>query len=508
MSDSSRTKNSIINIIFSFGGQLVDLIARFLLRTVFIYTLGKEYLGLSGLFNNILSMLSLADLGIGVAITFSQYKPIEENDEDKIKILMRVFKKTYICIGAVVIIIGVALTPFLDFFIKDMPDIPYIRLIYVLNVANTAISYFYSYKTSYVIANQKSYVVTNNRYLMNLLCAIAQSIALFAFENYILFLVIQIAFTIIQNVRISYKADKMYPVLKEHTEEKLDAETKETIEKNVKSLIIQRVSSEIVFSTDNILLSKIFGLAIVGLYSNYTLVINALQYILSQFFSSITASIGNLGVSADEKHQEEIFYVIYFVDFWLFSFSSIALGTLFQPFIQLWLGDDYLMTTGCVIFIVLNYYLKGMRQTISAFNNAYGMMHYFKYIPALECVINIGASILLGVLLGPIGIFIGTTISTLAVPMWFEPMVLIKHGLKTNALKFFGKLIGYTVFTATVLLIALKLTASILVTGVLGFILKMLVVALVPNIIIIIVFYKTKEFKYLCTVGLRLLKRN
>lgn len=485
----------------------MDLIARFLLRTVFIYTLGKEYLGLSGLFNNILSMLSLADLGIGVAITFSLYKPIEENDEDKIKILMRVFKKTYICIGAVVIIIGVALTPFLDFFIKDMPDIPYIRLIYVLYVANTAISYFYSYKTSYVIANQKSYVVTNNRYLMNLLCAIAQSIALFAFENYILFLVIQIAFTIIQNVRISYKADKMYPVLKEHTEEKLDVETKDTIEKNVKSLIIQRVSSEIVFSTDNILLSKIFGLAIVGLYSNYTLVINALQFILSQFFSSITASIGNLGVSADEKHQEEIFYVIYFINFWLFSFTSIALGALFQPFIELWLGDDYLMSTGCLFFIELNYYLKGMRQTISAFNNAYGMMHYFKYIPALECVINIGTSILLGVLLGPIGIFIGTTISILAVPMWLEPMVLIKHGLKTSEVKFFGRISGYTIYTGIILIFMVWLLGRINVSGIIGFLIKLIVVGLVPNAIMCMIFFKTNEFKYLLNLALRIVKR-
>ena len=507
MSDSSRTKNSIINIIFSFGGQLVDLIARFLLRTVFIYTLGKEYLGLSGLFNNILSMLSLADLGIGVAITFSLYKPIEENDENKIKILMRVFKKTYICIGAVVIIIGVALTPFLDFFIKDMPDIPYIRLIYVLYVANTAISYFYSYKTSYVIANQKSYVVTNNRYLMNLLCAIAQSIALFAFENYILFLVIQIAFTIIQNVRISYKADKMYPVLKEHTEEKLDDETKDTIEKNVKSLIIQRVSSEIVFSTDNILLSKIFGLAIVGLYSNYTLVINALQSILSQFFSSITASIGNLGVSADEKHQEEIFYVIYFINFWLFSFTSIALGALFQPFIELWLGDDYLMSTGCLFFIVLNYYLKGMRQTISAFNNAYGMMHYFKYIPALECVINIVASIVLGILVGPIGIFMGTTVSTLAVPMWFEPMVLIKHGLKTSKAKFFGRISGYTIYTGVVLILTFLLLSRVNIPGIIGFLIKIIIVGLVPNGIMCLIFFKTNEFKYLLSLAHRIVKR-
>lgn len=505
---TSRTKNSIVNIIFSFGGQLVDLVARFLLRTVFIYTLGKEYLGLSGLFGNILSILSLADLGIGVAITFSLYRPIEENDEAKIKVLMRVFKKTYILVGSFVLIVGTSLTPFLEVFIKDMPEnIPNIRLIYVLFVINAAISYFYSYKSSYIIANQKNYIVTNNRYLMNLLCAIVQSVVLFVYGNYIAFLIVQIAFTMIQNIVISRKADKMYPFLKVPTDEKLDDETKTTIVANVKALIIQRVSSVIVFSTDNLLLSKIFGLVIVGLYSNYTLVINALEAILNQFFSAITASIGNLGVNADKEHQEEIFFVTYFVDFWMYSFSAIALGTLFQPFINIWVGDSYLMTTGCVCFIVMNFYLKGMRQAVVTFNNAFGMMQYFRYVPVWECIINIGASIGLALIFGPVGIFIGTTISTLAVPFWFEPIILFKHGLDANSAKFFGKFAGYTIFTAAVMALMLFLTNLISVGGLVGFILKVLITGIVPNALIILVFFKSREFGYLKGVAARVVKR-
>ncbi len=504
----SRTKNSIVNIIFSFGGQLVDLVARFILRTVFIYTLGSEYLGLSGLFGNILALLSLADMGIGVAITFSLYKPLEENDEHALRILMKVFKKTYIYIGSAVLLIGVALTPFLNFFIKEMPsDVPHIHLIYVLFVVNTAISYFYSYKTSYVIANQKGYVVTNNRYLMNLLCAIAQAIELVVIGNYILFLIIQIVFTIASNVRISFTADKMYPILKEHTNEHLDEDTKNTIVTNVKALIIQRVGSEVVFSTDNLLLSKIFGLVIVGVYSNYTLVINALEAILSQFFQAITASVGNLGVNSDKQHQKDIFYVVLFINFWMYAFSAIALGVLFQPFITLWIGEKYLMTTGCLFFIVINFYLKGMRQSVVTFNNAYGMMRHYKYAPIFECVANIGASILFAKMWGPIGIFIGTTLSTALVPLWAEPRALFKHGLDGGLPGFFVKYFVYGVFASFAFVITMLVANAVSIGGIFGFILRMFIVALLPNIMILVAFFRTKEFNYLKDTAMSILKK-
>lgn len=475
----------------------MDLILRFALRTAFIYSLSQEYLGLSGLFTNILSLLSLAELGIGTAITFSLYKPLAENDEKKLAILMRLFKRAYIAVGGSVLVAGTLLTPFLGFFISGMPDVPHIQAIYLLFVVNSGISYFYSYKSSYVIANQKRYVVTNNTYLLNTLCAICQIISLLLFGNYILYLAIQIAFTVISNIRISLIADKMYPVLKAKSNGVLDGDTKHTILENIGAMVFHKIGQVIVFSTDSILLSKMFGLLIVGIYSNYTMIINALEGILSQFFSAIAASIGNLCADSDKRHQNDIFYVVFFLNFWMFSFSTIAVGILMQPFIKVWIGDGYLMTAECVTFIVINFYLKGMRQTTITFDTSYGLMRHYKYMPVPECIINLGMSIVLAYILGPVGILAGTTMSTIFAPLWIEPRTLFKYGLKTSIRKYVKRYIIYALFTGSVFALLNWGLSYFQLAGIQGLIIRLICVLIVPNALICFCFYRTEEFKYM-----------
>lgn len=153
----SRLTNTIRNTVVGFAAQLIVILLNYINRTIFIYYLGAEYLGLSGLFSNILSMLSLAELGIGVAISFSLYKPLEENDIRKTKALMNFYQLAYRIIGIVILILGLCLIPFLDVLIKDKPDIPHFTLIYVLFLSNTVVSYFFTYKRSLLSADQKEY---------------------------------------------------------------------------------------------------------------------------------------------------------------------------------------------------------------------------------------------------------------------------------------------------------------------------------------------------------------
>lgn len=505
---NSRTYNSALNLTFSLGGKIVDLLLKFLLRTVFIYTLGKEYLGLSGLFTNILSLLSLAELGIGTAINFSLYKPIAKNDNDTISALMKLYRKAYVIIGIAVLTIGASLTPFLGFFIDEMPDIPHIKIIYLLFVLNSGISYFYSYKASYISANQKNYIVTNNTYLFTFLCSFIQVIVLLVYHDYIAYLVIQVLFTFLANYRISKKAEKLYPVLKKKTDSKIDDETKETLIKNVSALVFHRIGAIVVFSTDNILLSKIFGIIIVGIYSNYTMIVNAVEGILNQVCLAASASIGNLKVETEDNHQKNVFNRLYFVNFWLFSVCAIMLATLFQPFIKLWLGDSFLMTYICVIFVSLNFYLKGMRQTVMTFNTSYGLVQYYKYMPIPECLINLGSSIILAYLIGPVGIFIGTTLSTLLTSFWIEPRVLFKYGIKEMTMILFFK--RYSIYTATTMVSFLLVCSAnhfISIDGILGFIINLFIAFVLPNILIVLVFGKTEEFQYVVKLGKRLISK-
>lgn len=507
MNNESRTKNSIKNLTFALGGQMLSLLMQFAVRTVFIHTLGKEYLGLNGLFSNILSFLSLAELGIGESITISLYKPIAEGDEEKIKILMRIFRKAYCTIGIIILCIGASLTPFLPFFIKEMPDIKHIQIIYLLNVLISAASYFYSYKSTFIIANQKNYIVTTNRYIINSLLALSRCMLLLIWHNYIAYLVLQILFLLIENISISSLANKYYPVLKEKTNKPLDKETKSNILNNISALIFSKLGSIVVYSTDNILLSKLFGLAAVGLYSNYSLLLNTVKGVFAQFFSAVIASVGNLRVLADEKKQMEIYNLIFFINFWLFAFATTAFAVLIQPFISLWAGNDYLMAPLTVIFLIINFYIVGMRRTNIMFCSAYGLLRYFKYAPVFEIIINLGASVLLAKIVGEAGIFIGTTISTVCICLWIEPFMLFKHGIKYSLKKYFIKYFAYMFITAGILAATYAAAYIIPVGGIAGFVLKMIIAASVPNIIMFLIFRKSYEFKALLNILKEFMKK-
>lgn len=496
----SRTDNSIKNIKYAIVGQGFGLIISFISRMIFVRTLGAEYLGLNGLFLNILSILSLAELGVGEAIVYSMYKPLAIKNESKLQALMSLYKKAYVSIGIIIAIVGATLTPFLDFFIKDIPDINNIKLIYLMFVANSSISYFFSYKRSLIIADQKRYIATIYRYGLYFLLNIGQIFILITTQNYLLFLLLQIVNTLIENICISIKADKIYPFLKKKNDEKLESNEKGIIIKNVKAMVYHKVGTIVVVGTDNILISKFIGVFKVGLYSNYQLIINALNTVFGLLFQSFTASIGNLGATETDEKNEFIFNCINFLGFWIYAFASICLINLVNPFIQLWIGKEYIFPMPLVVIIIINFYLSGMRKGVLTFRDALGLFWYDRYKAIFEAGINLIASIILVKSIGISGVFIGTIISTLATCFWVEPYILFKYGFKSTMKPYFHKYILYTI----VMLIVGTITwfISNLFSGytLMGFSGKLIVCAFIPNVLFIIIFWRAKEFQYLFNI--------
>ena len=217
----ARLSNSFRNLTYSFTGYGLKTLVQFVSRTVFIQVLGREYLGLSGLFSNILMMLSLAELGFGEAITFSLYAPLARDDRQAIRGLMHLFRRVYLAVGAFVLVAGLALTPFLQFFVRDLPDIPGIRWIYALFVINSALSYLNTYKRTLIIADQKQYIVSGYTYGCAICMNVLQTIFLLISKDYFIFLAIMVAFTVIENLLLTRKANGLYPFLKESGEDKL-----------------------------------------------------------------------------------------------------------------------------------------------------------------------------------------------------------------------------------------------------------------------------------------------
>lgn len=493
-----RIENSIKNLSAAWISQLILLLIKFANRTFFVIFLGAEYLGVNGLFSNILSMLSLADLGVGSAIVYSLYKPIADDNRNQIVALMQLFKKVYICVGIFILIVGCSLTPFLGFFIKEMPkNIGNLNLIYVLFVVNSGITYFYSYKGSFIIANQKNYIVTINHIIFATICTILQILILFFTKNFILYLCIQIMVTGLENYNISRKANKLYPFLKSKEKISLLRSTKSEIVKNTSAMIFHKLGTIVIFSTDNLVLSKIVGLVSVGIYSNYSLIIASVENIVSQIFNSLTASVGNLRVTSTTDKQKNVFDSLNFINFWIYAICSTCLLNLINPFIEIWLGKQYLFDSWVILILILNFYLTGMRKSVITFKDAFGLFWENRYMPIFESIINIVFSIFLAKVYGVIGVFIGTTISTLFTSMWIEPFILYNYGFKIKTKTYFIRYLKYFVTTVFISFITLFLCSFFDQSSLGAFVIRLIISVVISNMIIFVFFRKTNEYKIL-----------
>lgn len=492
-----RTKNSIKNTFYAIGGQLSGTILSFICRTLFINILGTNYLGINGLFGNILSMLSLAELGIGSAIIYSMYKPLAEKDERETKALMGFYASAYFVIGCVVAVAGLVLVPFLDYLIKDKPNIPHLTVIYLMFLANSVVTYFFAYKRSIISADQKNYINTINEMKFNFLQNIVQIILLIVTKNYFIYLTIQIICSFMVNIAISKKADKMYPFLKNGKKEYLSKEDKKDIFKNTSAMMSHKIGNVVVNGTDNVLISSFVGVYWVGLYSNYIMIINIINGLINQIFASVTASIGNLNALEDSEKSNKIFNVLFFINFWLYGFCSISLFVLLNPFITMWIGKKYIMDNYIVIIIVINFFVMGMRQSVIIYNSTLGLFWNDRFKPWFEAVINLAASIVLMKKFGIVGVFLGTFISTMTTSFWVEPYILYKHRFRKRISAYFMKYVIYT--SATLISAMITLFASSIFTAytLLSVIGRGILCMIIPNLIFIILFFKTEEFKYM-----------
>ena len=503
-----RIKNTIRNITAAFTGQLFGIIITFVARTVFVRTLSAEYLGVNGLFTNILSMLSLAEMGFGSAIVYSMYKPLADRDELKVKALMDFFAATYKKIGLVILSIGLLLIPFLDFLIKDTPNIPNLTLIYLLYLLNTVSTYFFAYKRTIITADQKEYISTIYRYSFVFITNIVQIVILIFTKNFLLYLLVQVILKFVENLLVANKANSLYPYIVNIEKNELDKETKTTIYKNVRAMVYHRFGGVIVNGTDNILISLYVGIKWVGLYSNYFLLISALNTIIGQIFISMTASVGNLNALESKDKTKKIFNSIFFANFWLFGFSSISLFILINPFIKLWLGSEYLLSNAVVVLIIVNFYLKGMRRTTLMFRDSMGLFWHDRYKPIFEAIINIVVSILLAQHYGIAGVLIGTLFSTLTTCFWIEPYILYKYGFADNVMQYFKKYIFYSTALIIVALITYGISWSLIQTiTVKTFVITLLICLIIPNVLFLILFRTTEEYKYISVLSKSLVNK-
>ena len=493
-----RVKNSVKNIYVAIFTQIVIIFLGFWSRKVFIDNLGTEYLGVNGLLTNILSMLSLVEGGIGGSIVYNLYKPLAENDEEKIIALVQLYKKLYFILAIVILGLSTVMYLFIGDFIKVDSGIKFVGVVYFIFVFKNVVSYLNAHKWSLINADQKGYILAKYNLIFNIITTIAKIIVLNVTKNYILFLLIELGIFIVQNIWNGRIVNQRYSHIKTKKKYKVDKETKNNLITNVKALFLHYVGGYCVFGTDNILISYFVNIKTVGLYSNYIMIVGQLGSLLMPVLNGISASVANLIVKESKEKVYEVFKITYLINFWIYSFCTIFLYNLLEPFIDWWLGDGLLLNRLAFIFILVNFYITGLRKSVLIFKDKGGIFTNDKYVPLIEAVINLGASIILVKYFGLAGIFMGTTISTITIPLWTQSKLVYDKIFEKSVVEYFKKYFYYLILTLIVGVLT-TISCNILVqgTGFIDLVFRGIICVLVPNIIYIILFYKTDEFKYI-----------
>lgn len=495
-----RTRNSLKNMIAAVATNIITIILGFIAQAIFLKILGTEYLGVNGLFTNVVSMLGIVELGIGSAIIFHLYQPIAENDKKKIKALMSFYKKAYHIIAIIILILGIGLIPLLGTFITDVKIDINITFVYILFILDIIASYLLAYKRSVLYADQKNYLV-NIIHIFYLICLNSlQLITLYLTKNYYYYLMIKIIMRIVENIIITTIVNRKYIYLKEKNKEKLDEKTQKDIYKKVRALFFHKIGSFIVLGTDNIIISKYLGIISVGLYSNYQMIISAIHTLFSQMISAITPSVGNLLVEKDSQKNYEVFKKIRFLNFVIATFASSALLIVMDSFVTIWIGKKYILPLSVLIVLVINLYQSLMRTSFAVFKEAAGIFYEDRFVPLIESGINMIASIILVKFFGLAGVFMGTIISSLTLWCYSYPKYVYKNLFKKDYKNYGKEMFGYLLLFLIITFISYFLSNLIQMKNpYIYFIYKVATACLIPNILMLLVFIKSENLTYFVT---------
>lgn len=477
--------------------MIASLLIQFVSRTVFIHYLGKDFLGINGLYSSILGVLSFAELGIGTAMNFSLYKPVAEGNIEKIKSYMYCYKWAYRIIAVIIAALGLCLLPFLNILVKDPGNVGNIKIYYMIFLFNTVTSYFVSYKYSLVNAEQRNYIYTNINLLISLTTTIIQIISLVLWHNYLVYLLVAAVFGVGQKLFISIYLDRLHPYLKEKDVQKLTKEEFNQLITKVKALIMHKLGEVCVHQTDNIIISAFLNVGTVGLLSNYTLIISTISSYVGVLFQSVTGSLGNLIATESTKKQYEIFKVYRFIGFWFYGFTSIALMTLLSPFIRLWVGDTMVVSDFVIFLILVDYYMIGHRICLNNFKMAGGVFEKDKYVAIVQSVVNLVASVALVKYIGLPGVYIGTILQGL-ISTVVKPIIVYKSMFGISSKYYFYDSVKYGLAVLGALLGAWSIRCHFLTQiTVWNFLLTATSITILINLVFGILFHKNKEFMYI-----------
>ena len=510
-----RSKKVLINSIFGMAGYAILMLSNFITRSVFVDQLGLSMAGVDTTFKNFLQVLSLAELGLSTGLLYKLYKPIEEKNNREIKRVLNFYKQAYKVIASVFMGGAVVLAFVVNFFIEDTDKSPlYISFLFILYAGDTVASYLFANRKALIVADQNNYLVNRNDAFIALITLISQVTLLYLTKSFIVYAVVKIVCRLIGASLIGNKFKKMYPeIAKDKSKETITGDERKSLIKNMSAMLCHRIGGVSVTATGSAITSKMLGTVQAGIYGNYTIITTALMQLVTQVFNGVTASFGNINTVESKETIYKRFKLLYFFNYLIFSFFTVSVGVIVQPFMMLWMHGDpnSLFQNRTVVLLLCYFYIFGIRRVVLMAKDSAGLFRQDQWFAILEAVLNIVMSVVFVLWFKSVdGILLANILSMLIIPLWTQPYLVYKYVLNAKLGSYYVRYVIYFAMTAGIYvltsLVANKLTANIS-NLLVELIVRGVICVAIPNVVNVVVFARTQEFKDLLTLLLGVVKK-
>lgn len=475
MVKSMDKKRSILNVTVSVVTKLLVMVLNILVRRFLIQYCGNEVNGLNALYLNIIGFMSVAELGVGSAITFCMYKPIVENDMIKVSALYGLFRRLYLIIGSIILFLGLALAPWIHVFAKDYAQMNVnLSGTFILMLISVVLTYAFSSKTSLFNAHKNDYLTTAITQGGLLFQYLLQIVALRVFGTFEAYLICRIVACLVQWIATEIVTRKKYQVIVAN-KQRLDICTRAEVTKNIKAMFMHNIGYALVNTLDSVVIAAFVGVVVLGEYSNYATILASMTGLLKLIFSSLTSIVGHMFVKEERSVARKYCEAFYFLNYVIGITFFLGYYAVINNLINIFFGSELVVENVIVIVITLNGFVQFMRTSTLTFRSATGTFYYDRWKPLVEGIVNVVFSVIFVKSLGVVGVIVATIGTNLLICHVVEPYVLYKYAFHMSPRKYYVRNYFYIVIFGAVLLLLdrfmLKMEnqwASLLVNGALS----------------------------------------
>ena len=480
---------------------ILSLFLAFFSRKVFLNCLGAEFIGLTGMLMNIMSFLSVAELGIGTSIVYFLYKPLQEDNHERINEIMSMLAFLYRCIGLIIGSCGILISLFFPWWFGHLgTGLPLVYFAFYSFLATTVSAYVFNYKQLLVSANQKQYLVNAYFQTIAIVQSLTQILLAYYYRNLWLWVVVGLVFTIIGIIVFNIRIRQLYPWLRINLKEgRENLKRYPEILKKTRQIFVQRIKDFILYKSDELLVGMFVSVVQVAFYGNYTIITSKLNFLVNVLSDGMNAGVGNLVAEGDEKNIMKVFWELTAVRFLISGAIVFSLLLFLQPFVTYWFGRQYRLSDLIVFLLVFNIFIYLSRGVVENYISAHGL-YSDVWVAWTELALNICITLCLAPFYGIVGILLGKILSVFFIAVFWKPYFLFSRGLKQSVTVYWrGMAPYYLIFllflTATLFLrymvVEVYVTSLPLLIGYAALLFPLLLA-----VYFLVLFYATRGMKY------------